>query len=177
MAKFKTFVTSFALCSLSLGGLVSSSFAQNKVSNQPSLQAQAPTSTSTSACPLPADIAVTFLKSECQEIQLQEAKTYYRYFSSDSNKFGRYLTTNLYKKNVEAIRELALKQEWGNQATMVLTVTVPAGTKVYQGVVAPQEPSTCYPGGGQQIFIQDSRDPNLKWSEGTPLKIKEFKCP
>ncbi len=28
-----------------------------------------------------------------------------------ADKFGRYLTTNIYQNNVEAIRELALKQE------------------------------------------------------------------
>ncbi|MBD2211343.1 hypothetical protein H6G27_15935 [Nostoc linckia FACHB-104] len=179
MAKYQPLFTTLALCSLSLTTLTSSSLAQNKAANQASLQAQATTSTTTSVstCPLPTEIAVTFLKSECQEVKLTEAKTYYRYFSSDTNKFGRYLTTNLYQNNVEVIRKLALKQEWGNQAKMMLTVTVPAGTKVYQGIVAPQEPSQCYPGGGQQIFIQDSKDPNLKWSEGTPLQVAEFKCP
>lgn len=173
MTKFQHILTSIALCSLSLGGVVGSSFAQYKVSNQSSPQTQ-PTAPD---CRLPLEIAVTFLDSKCQEIKLQEDKTYYRYFSTDKNKFGRYLTTNLYKKNVDVIRNLALKQEWGNQATMMLTVTVPAGTTVYEGVVASQDPAQCYPGGGQQTFIQDSKDPNLKWSEGTPMKVKEFKCP
>ncbi|MCW5317272.1 hypothetical protein GTQ43_26745 [Nostoc sp. KVJ3] len=130
-----------------------------------------------SSCPLASDIAVTFLDSKCQEVKLEHPKTFYRYYSSSQNKYGRYLTTNKYKTNVEVIKNLALNQAWGNQATIIEKVTLPAGTTIYQGIVAPQAPTKCYPGGGQQIFIQDSKDPNIKWSEGKNLVVKPFSCP
>ncbi|MGA9380818.1 MAG: hypothetical protein WBV73_18795 [Phormidium sp.] len=174
MTKFQLFLTTFSLFSLTT--LAGNSYAQLK-SNQPTLQAQGTTTTTAPSCPLPESIAVTFLRSECRQVQLKEPKTYYRYYSNDGNKFGRYLTTNRYNKNVEVIRNLALKQEWGNQATIMLQVTVPAGTKVYEGIVAPQDPQSCYRGGAQQTFIEDSKDPKLKWSSGTPMQVEAFKCP
>ncbi|WP_414576014.1 hypothetical protein [Anabaena sp. CCY 9402-a] len=131
----------------------------------------------TASCPLPSEIAVTFLDSKCEAVTLKQPQTFYRYYSSNDNKYGRYLTTGKYKKNVDVIRNLALNQAWGNQATIRLKVTVPAGTTVYQGIVAPQTPASCYPGGGQQTFIQDSKDPNIKWSEGKNIKVEEFTCP
>ncbi|GAB1544629.1 hypothetical protein NUACC21_73050 [Scytonema sp. NUACC21] len=128
------------------------------------------------ACPLPTEIAVTFLDSKCQEVTLKQPQTFYRYYSSSTNKYGRYLTTDQYKTNVEVIRNLALNQSWGNKATTMLKVTLPVGTVVYQGIVAPQNPSQCYPGGGQQTFIKDTKDPNIKWIEGENLVVKDFIC-
>ena len=115
----------------------------------------------TSSCPLPVAIAVTFLDSKCKKVKLLMPQTFFRYYSSETNKKGRYLTTDQYQTNVEVIKNLALNQTWGNKAEKMLAVTLPAGTTVYQGVVAPQNPSSCYPGGGQQTFIEDSKDPNL----------------
>lgn len=132
---------------------------------------------SLAACPLPAAVAVTFLDSKCTRVVLSQPQTFYRYFSSDSNRYGRYLTTDRHTVNVEAIQALALHQDWGNRATRQLTVTVPAGTAVFQGIVAPQTPAACYPGGGQQTFIENTRDPQLVWVEGPAMTVKEFTCP
>ncbi|WP_013322823.1 hypothetical protein [Gloeothece verrucosa] len=131
-----------------------------------------------SSCPLSQDIAITFLNAECQAIQLTEPKVYYRYYNNDgSYKYGRYLTTDRYGTNTDVITKLALNQNWGNKARMMETVTVPAGTIIYQGIVGPQDPPLCYPGGGQQTFITDSKDPNIQWSEGMPMIVNEFQCP
>jgi hypothetical protein len=130
-------------------------------------------------CPLDANIAATFEDSKCEAVTLEQPQTFYRYYSSSSNKYGRYLTTDKYTTNVDVINNLALNQDWGNQATMMLEVTVPAGTTVYEGIVAPQiSPLTLcyYPGGSQQTFIMDSRDPNIKWSEVGNLTVKDFTC-
>lgn len=184
MKKLYPFLAGMAL--VSLAGLASSTVAQVKLSDQPDrsahptqsvLQAQVPTTGSESSCPLPADIAVTFLASKCQAVVLETPRTYYRYYSTDKNKYGRYLTTDRYERNVDVIRNLALNQAWGNQATMMLTVTVPTGTTVYEGIVAPQDPPSCYVGGGQQTFIENTRDPNLVWSAGTPMQVETFQCP
>ena len=79
---------------------------------------------------------------------------------------------------MEAIRNLALDQKWipPNQATKVVSVTLPAGTTVYQGIVAPQNPADCYPGGGQQTFIKDSRDANIQWGEGRAITVTSLSC-
>ncbi len=129
------------------------------------------------ACPLPANVAVTFLESKCSRVVLSQPTTFYRYFSGDNNRYGRYLTTDRFSVNTDVIRSLALHQDWGNRAIRSLSVTVPAGTAVYQGVVAPQTPSACYPGGGQQTFIENSKDPQITWVEGPPLTEKPFTCP
>ncbi len=104
-------------------------------------------------------------------------QTFFRYYHDDSNKKGRYLTTDQYQTNEEVIKNLALNQAWGNKAEKMLSITLPAGTTVYQGIVAPQIPASCYPGGGQQIFIEDSRNPNLFWTEGPDLTVQPFTCP
>ena len=135
------------------------------------------TTQATPACPLPANLAVTFLESKCTRVVLSQPTTFYRYFSADTNRYGRYLTTDRFSVNTDVIRSLALHQDWGNKAIRSLAVTVPAGTAVYQGVVAPQTPSACYPGGGQQTFIENSKDPSITWVEGPPLTVKPFSCP
>lgn len=141
-----------------------------------------PTTTPTPAptapnCPLPLEIAATFLNSQCKAVKLKMPQTFFRYHSTDQNKFGRYLTTDQYQTNAEVIRNLALNQSWGNQATTMLSVTLPAGTTVYQGIVGPQTPPTCYPGGGQQTFIVDSKDPAILWVSGPAMTIAPFSCP
>ena len=129
------------------------------------------------SCPLPADIAITFLNSACKEVKLENAQDFYRYFGNNVSKYGRYLTSEQYKTNTEAIKKLALNQDWGNPASKKVTVTLPAGMTVYQGIAAPQNPATCYPGGGQQTFIKDSRDASIKWSDGEDVTVQPFSCP
>ncbi len=131
----------------------------------------------TSLCPLPDNIAITFRGAKCKKVKLQMPQTFFRYYHDDNNKKGRYLTTDQYQTNEEVIKNLALNQEWGNKAEKMLSITLPAGTIVYQGIVAPQIPASCYPGGGQQTFIEDSRDPNLFWTEGPDLTVQPFTCP
>lgn len=167
--KVKSILTSFSI------GLIGSVFVGNLLSpagtNGNKVLAQ------TAACPLPADIAVTFLNSECKEVKLETSQDFYRYFGANVSKYGRYLTSDQYTNNVEAIQKLALDQKWGNPATTKVTVTLPSGTTVYKGIAAPQNPASCYPGGAQQTFITDSRDPNIKWSEGQAIAVKPFSCP
>ena len=127
-------------------------------------------------CPLPVNIAATFANATCTKTTLPAAQTFYRYFHSPQNRYGRYLTTDRFSTNVDAITKLALHQDWGNRAEQELKVTLPAGTVVYQGVVGPQTPSTCYPGGAQQTFIENSKDPAIVWTDGHVLTLKPFQC-
>ena len=116
-----------------------------------------------SSCPLPPETAVTFLNSQCQAVELSQSQTFYRYYSDAGNRYGRFLTRDRYEISSQAIAKLALNQQWGNKATMRERVILPAGMTVYQGLVAPQIPQDCYPGGGEQTFIKDSRDSRIRW--------------
>lgn len=149
---------------------------QEETAQQDSSQADT-ASENAASCPLPEEIAITFLDAECKEVELLMPQTFFRYYSDDTNKKGRYLTTEQYRTNVAVISNLALNQSWGNKAEKMLSITLPAGTIVYQGTVAPQTPASCYPGGGQQTFIKDSRDPSLFWTEGPALDVEPFSCP
>jgi len=125
-------------------------------------------------------IAASTLTNSLPEnlVTLEKPQTFFRYYSDENSKKGRFLTTDEYATNVEAIRNLALDQKWNppNQATKVVSVTLPAGTTVYQGIVAPQNPPYCYHGGGQQTFIKDSRDANIQWGEGRGLTLTSLWC-
>ena len=134
-----------------------------------------------SDCNLPVSIAVTFLEGKCTEITLEEPTTFYRYYTLgedgiEKGKYGRYLTTDKFNNNSDVIVKLALDQDWGNKANLIETVTLPAGTTVYQGITSPQNPPDCYPGGGQQTFIIDSKDINIIWSDGEKIDEIEFSC-
>lgn len=150
----------------------------------PALQAQttapapapAPAPALGAACPLPETVAATFKDGKCTKVVLSEPQTFVRYYHTDTNKKGRYLTTDRFQLNVDAIRTLALNQDWGNRAERMVMVTVPAGTAVFQGVVAPVTPVSCYPGGGQQTFIENSKDPALVWADGPALTLQPFSC-
>ena len=73
------------------------------------------------ACPLPEEIAVTFLNSQCKKVTLLMPQTFFRYYSNETNKKGRYLTTDQYQTNVQVITNLALNQAWGNKMELGLT--------------------------------------------------------
>jgi hypothetical protein len=122
--------------------------------------------------------AATFKDSQCIEVRLTKATTFYRYHDNDGNKYGRFLTTNKYANNVEAVENLALKQSWTNpnKATKIISVTIPYGNFVYQGIVAKQAPNTCYPGGGQQTFIRNTRNIDITWSTSQDITVKSFSC-
>ncbi len=132
----------------------------------------------TASCPLSdPNIVVTFLNSECKKVTLTTDQVFYRYYGNSVSKYGRYLTTDNFSTTSTAIRGLALNQAWGNPANKRVKVTLPAGTVIYQGSAAPQTPSDCYPGGGQQTFIEDSRDPKIKWEDDGEITIDPFCCP
>ncbi|MBD2518801.1 hypothetical protein H6G93_28335 [Nostoc sp. FACHB-973] len=167
--KFHSISLSIGLSVLS--NLFSASLPSQFGFNSPRVLAQ------TADCPLPADVAVTFLNSKCKEVILTYPQTFYRYYSDDTQKIGRFVTTDKYETNLQAIRNLALNQVWGNKATLIERVTLPAGTTVYLGKAAPQNPPSCYPGGGQQTWFDFLKVPDSKWSVGRKLYIEDFSCP
>lgn len=64
---------------------------------------------------------------------------------------GQYWTTIKPLGPLQAQIDLALKPEWGNTATQITTIKVPAGQTIYQGAAASQGGAQI--GGGSQVFI------------------------
>ncbi|MDF5712731.1 MAG: hypothetical protein PUP93_02305 [Rhizonema sp. NSF051] len=129
-------------------------------------------------CPIPdsvsdqATVVASFLNSECTKQTLTQDTTFYRYYNDDNTYlFGRYLTTNFYdssdtKTTLDVIRELALAQYFGpppNLAQLRERVTLPPGLDVYIGTTGPQSPSACYPGGAEQVFVENTRTPGISF--------------
>lgn len=130
------------------------------------------------ACPLPdsvldrTTVIPSFLNSECTKQTLTQETTFYRYYNDDNTyRFGRFLTTNFYdssngKTTLDAIQELALAQYFGpppNLAQLRERVILPAFLDVYIGIAGPQPPSSCYPGGATQAFIENTRTPGISF--------------
>lgn len=130
------------------------------------------------ACPIPDSVSdqptviASFLNSECTKQTLTQETIYYRYYNSDDTyRFGRYLTSNFYdssnsKTTLDVIQELALAQYFGpppNLAQLRGRVTLPPGLDVYIGIAGAQPPNVCYPGGGTQAFIENTRTPGISF--------------
>jgi hypothetical protein len=131
------------------------------------------------ACPLPPDIAATFLDAKCIKTTLRMPQTFFRYYSDPKYNQGRYLTTDQFELNTAVIRRLALNQIWGNSAKKMLSVTLPVGTVVYQGIAGPQAPVSCYPGGGQQTYLNIDNirsQTSFVWVDGPDLAVNPFVC-
>ena len=123
-------------------------------------------------CAAPVKYVETFQSAKCVEVTLRYDLKLMRVFSSDNAMLGTYFTTTCLTSPRYAIRKLALKQQWGNRATKIVEATIPAGTTIYIGIAAYQDPETLYPGGAQQTVVVDIS--NLVW--GTPRRFIKRRC-
>ncbi len=125
------------------------------------------------------DIEQSFLNSDCTPITLTQDITFFRYYSFPpppaARNVGRFFTTNDFSLNSEAIVNLALypfppNPQFQNFAYYRETVTVLAGTTVYEGTAGPQpydNPNSCYTGGARQYFFAGdnvSSNPNITFT-------------
>lgn len=110
------------------------------------------------------EVEQSFLNSDCTPITLTQDTTFFRYYSfppAPATNIGRYLTTNAFELNSEAIVKLALfpfppNVQFQNFAYYRETVTVLAGTTLYSGIAGPQpynKPNSCYAGSATQYFF------------------------
>jgi hypothetical protein len=119
------------------------------------------------------DAYASFLNSSCQSQILPQGTSFFRYYSFPPandpfpnpikppglNTTGRYLTTNFFDFNSEAIVKLALypfTPAFQNFAYYRETVTLLQDTELYVGTVGPQlpnNPTSCYAGGAAQYYI------------------------
>jgi hypothetical protein len=106
----------------------------------------------TGSGPLGEKIASTFRSSTYTETVTSEATTLYRVYGGSAGEIGGYWTRTPPAGPVQSIIDTALNPAWGNTATSVTRINVPAGTRIFEGVAAPQGGLV---GGGNQVFIQN----------------------
>jgi len=111
--------------------------------------------------PLPEKIASTFRSGTYDEVITTEPTKLYRVYGGSAGEMGAYWTRTKPSGPVQSISDSALLPQWGNNATNVVEVDVPIGTKFYEGVAAPQGGLV---GGGNQVFFDTKVDPSWKVS-------------
>ncbi len=109
--------------------------------------------------PLPAKIANTFRSGAYYEVLTTQPTKLYRVYGGSAGEIGAYWTRTKPLGPVQSISDSALLPQWGNNATKVVEIDVPVGTKFYEGVAAPQGGLV---GGGNQIFFDTKVDPSWK---------------
>jgi len=100
--------------------------------------------------PLGAKVASTFRSSSYTEMTTSEATTLYRVWGGKASEIGPYWTRTAPSGPVQSVIDSALNPAWGNTATNVVKIQVPAGVKIYDGAAASQGGLV---GGGNQVFI------------------------
>lgn len=124
--------------------------------------------------PLSIEDAATFTNLQYRQLVTSIPVTLSRNFSSESTRYGRFMTTVSFASPAEAIRRLALDQSWygTDQAYFVEDVYLPAGTLIYIGRVAPiyqgiyrrEARPSLYPGGAPQYLVANTRAEGIVWN-------------
>jgi filamentous hemagglutinin len=110
--------------------------------------------------PLLADTANTFRSATYSEVITQQTTTLYRVYGGTAGELGGYWTRSPPSGPVQSIIDSALIPQWGNSATSVVKIEVPAGTKFYEGVAAAQDGLV---GGGSQVLFPKDFKINSSW--------------
>lgn len=100
--------------------------------------------------PLPEAIAKTFRSATYTENVSDGTTTLYRVYGGKAGELGSYWTRTKPSGPVQSIIDSALDPSWGNTATKTTSITLPKGTKFYEGVAARQGGLV---GGGNQVYI------------------------
>ncbi|WP_345149772.1 hypothetical protein, partial [Gluconacetobacter asukensis] len=110
--------------------------------------------------PLASDIANTFRSGTYTEMVAQQPTTLYRVYGGTAKQMGGYWTETPPAGPVQSIIDSALLPQWGNPATNVVKIEIPAGTTYFSGVAAPQGGLV---GGGSQIVFPANFRVNPSW--------------
>jgi hypothetical protein len=102
--------------------------------------------------PLRLTDALSFRSATYLEHNLKESTIFHRSYSNPPNALGSYWSRNKPSGPLQSIMDNALDRSWGNQATQVISIRVPPGQRIYEGISAPQQGLL---GGGNQVFIQN----------------------
>jgi filamentous hemagglutinin family protein len=107
--------------------------------------------------PLANSIAITFRSATYTERNLPSDQILYRVISEYGDPTGSFWTSVEPHGALQSVIDFSLDQNWGNTATRVVKARIPAGTKIYEGVTAPERGLV---GGGNQIYIPKV---DVKW--------------
>lgn len=124
----------------------------------PSLSSVAPRTTRFGPAnpgPLDDSVAATFRSASYDEVVLSQDTLLYRVYGGEAGPIGGYWSRTPPTGPMQAQIDLALNPQWGNLATDVATIKVPAGTTIYEGAAAAQSlpGGGTLLGGGNQVFI------------------------
>jgi hypothetical protein len=101
--------------------------------------------------PLPEDVAGTFRSATYDSVKLKEPITLYRVYSDPAGKIGPYWIPEPPASSLKSVVDNALDQTWGNRATDVVKIQVPAGETIYAGPSASQGGLV---GGKTQVYLR-----------------------
>ena len=110
--------------------------------------------------PLSAEIANTFRSGTHAEMVAQQPTTLYRVYGGTANQMGGYWTQVPSAGPVQSIIDSALLPQWGNTATNVVKIEIPAGTRYFTGAAAPQGGLV---GGGNQVAFPPGVRVDSSW--------------
>ncbi|MDT0223047.1 putative T7SS-secreted protein [Gordonia sp. AC31] len=113
--------------------------------------------------PLEKWLAETFRGGSYTERVSTSPMTLYRTYTEGGRPLGQFWTRTEPSGPLQARIDSALNPEWMNQATAVTRIEVPAGTKYFEGAVAPQEiyaGGVLLGGGNQIVFTPGMMIPN-----------------
>ena len=120
---------------------------------------------------LPSQLSSTFKDSNYVTVKTTNPVKLYRAFGDKALISGSFATTTKAGNRINAKISSALKPEWKNSITHEAEITVPTGTELQIGKVAPQEiesSKTVLSGGGDQILLPRG------WYESHPDWVNEI---
>ena len=88
--------------------------------------------------PLPLQTAETFRSASYHRVKASEPVDLYRVYGGDAGPLSPYWSRDVPAGPLQAQLDSALNPAWGNTATEVSHIRVPAGTRFYEGFAAPQ---------------------------------------
>ncbi len=98
--------------------------------------------------------AATFRSGSYTTTRINKTTTLYRVYGGNAKKIGPYWTRTEPSGPLQSQLDSALVPEWGNTANNIITIRVPKGTTIYEGVTAPQSTGVGrILGGGNQVYI------------------------
>jgi RHS repeat-associated protein len=115
--------------------------------------------------PLPSNLADTFRSGTYTEMVTTEPITLYRAYTEGAHPLGNFWSRDVSMGPMQTQMDSALNPAWGNQATAVSSIQVPAGTTFYEGIVGPQPIAgggILLGGGDQIVFTPGFRVP-MDW--------------
>ena len=100
-------------------------------------------------------IANIFRSSSYARTELTEATALYRVYGDKAKQLGSCWTRTRPTGPLQSQLDSALNPEWGNSATKVARIQVPAGTTICEGVAVAQPIAGggSLPAGGSQVYI------------------------